>query len=70
MRIPNDKHTYNTTLVFNTETLSYESLPFVIEGRLYHTIYIIPANLPYGLSWASGKLLVTGSRTGGVFTEG
>jgi len=24
----------------------------------------------YGLSWVSGKLLVTGSRTGGIFTEG
>lgn len=70
MLISFNKHTYKETLVFNIETGSYEYIPFVVEGRLFHTIYIIPANLPYGFSWASGKLLVTGSRTGGVFIEG
>lgn len=70
MRIPCNKHTYDTTLVFNIETRKYEYLPFVIEGRLSHTIYIIPTNLPYGLSLTSGKLLVIGSSSGGVYTKG
>lgn len=70
MRIPCNKHTYDATLVFNIETRKYEYLPFVIEGRLSHTIYIIPINLPYGFSWREGKLLVRGTPTGGIYTLG